>query len=396
MSETRWTDAFLEPMRTVGDPLADQTIQAVIDSGGPQALEAVLRSLARNDAVVPEDLPLAVQDYCAQTARLPSWADPTVIVKGQEIFDRYGAEITAILLCASLPSCYALAKGVHVLLLSRQLSEYVDRRINETARFMFDVMMPGSLVDNGLGVRATQNIRLLHATMRHIMLSKPAWQADWGYPLNQEDMAFTLMTFSVVVLDGLRRLNIALTPDEQAAYFHVWNVVGTILGVHPSLLPSDAEDGRALVDTIRRRQYGPSEAGTTVTTALITFLQHIIPGTVFDGFVVANIRFLVGAEVSDMLDVPEPHWTRALTPLLKRLREFAGDPTDRPAILTKLIGTFRRDISTLERRELEIFNKMFGEFSVKLLQALELVERGGDRPNFHVPDALRARWGLQP
>ena len=269
MSETRWTDEFLEPMRTVGDPPADRTIQAVIDRGGPQALEAVLHSLARNDAVVPEDLPPAVQDYFAQTAGLPSWADPTVIAKGQEIFGRYGAEITAILLCASLPSCYALAKGVHVLLLSRQLSEYVDRRIHETARFMFDVMMPGSLVDNGLGVRATQNIRLLHATMRHIMLSKPAWQADWGYPLNQEDMAFTLMTFSVVVLDGLRRLNIALTPDEQAAYFHAWNVVGTILGVQPPLLPSDAEDGRALVDTIRRRQYGPSDAGTTVTTALI-------------------------------------------------------------------------------------------------------------------------------
>jgi hypothetical protein len=275
--ETKWTDALLEPMRAVDDPPADAVIEAVVRADGDAGLAAALRSLVQNDEVIPGELPQAVRDYFAQTAALPAWADRSRIAQGEQIFVEHGPVIGSILVCASLPYCYACAQGVNVLHISMQLSQFAERRIIETARFLFDVMTPGGLAEGGLGVRAAQKIRVLHSTMRHVMLTRGNWNPEWGHPLNQEDKAITLLTFSTVVLDSFRRLSIHLTPEQEEAYMHVWNVVGYLLGIRPEMLPADAADGRAEFAAIRRRLFGASEAGREVTKALVRFAQYIVP-----------------------------------------------------------------------------------------------------------------------
>jgi hypothetical protein len=84
------------------------------------------------------------------------------------------------------------------------------------------------------------------------------------------------------------------------------------------------------------------------------------------------MRYLVGETVSDMLEVPHPNWTLALIPPLKLLMGFTGRLDHQSEIMNKLTGTFGR----------------------ALLHGLEWVNRGGDRPMFHVPDMFRAQWGL--
>jgi hypothetical protein len=53
----RWTDALLDEMRQVGDPVADTPVAAVLERGGVDAVNAIMRTLVRNDQPVPEELP---------------------------------------------------------------------------------------------------------------------------------------------------------------------------------------------------------------------------------------------------------------------------------------------------------------------------------------------------
>ena len=45
----------------------------------------------------------------------------------------------------------------------------------------------------------------MHAAVRHLVRSSPRYDPEWGTPVNQEDLAGTLMTFSIVVLDALEQ-----------------------------------------------------------------------------------------------------------------------------------------------------------------------------------------------
>ena len=57
------------------------------------------------------------------------------------------------------------------------------------------------------------------------------------------------------------------TYDEQAAadYCHLWNVVGSLLGIDEALLPIERPEMDALEVTIRARTERPSDAGTELT-----------------------------------------------------------------------------------------------------------------------------------
>ena len=110
------TTAKLNEMRGKGDPVADDAVDAVFESGerdggdgrgGVNAVNEMMRKLVRVDQPVPEDLPEEVQDYLEKTLQLPEWADMDKIERGQRLFDEKGFEITLCLFCASLPSSYA-------------------------------------------------------------------------------------------------------------------------------------------------------------------------------------------------------------------------------------------------------------------------------------------------
>jgi hypothetical protein len=54
---SRWTDALLDRMRELGDPVADEPVAAVLERGGADAVSALMQTLVRVDQLVPEALP---------------------------------------------------------------------------------------------------------------------------------------------------------------------------------------------------------------------------------------------------------------------------------------------------------------------------------------------------
>jgi hypothetical protein len=148
---SRWTDALLDHMRELGDPVADRPVAAVLERGGVDAVRAIMRTLVRVDQPVPEELPAEIQAYLLETLPLPEWADMRKIKRGQQLFETCGLQVACCPFCASLPSSYAAASGVKVLYLTARLDTDARRRVMETGQFLIDVATVGGLDEHGKG-----------------------------------------------------------------------------------------------------------------------------------------------------------------------------------------------------------------------------------------------------
>ena len=319
---TQWTDEFLDEMREAGDPPADAAVAELFASGEVDAVNALMKTLVRNDGLPAEKLPHVVRDYLGATDDLPPWADLERIERGGAFFEVHGPACVMALACASLPSCYAARRGVQVLSMTDRLESNPVRRIAETAQLMLHTMAPGGLTPGGEGIRDAQKVRLMHAAVRHLVRSSPHFDPEWGTPVNQEDLAGTLLTFSVVVLDALTKLDTSFSDEDADAYFHAWNCVGHVLGVDRRLIADTVEDGRALSERVRERNWEACPEGRAMTKALIGAMEHATPGTLFDGFASYCVRYLGGDELGDILDVRKRDWTAMLGGPLRR---FARD-----------------------------------------------------------------------
>jgi hypothetical protein len=381
---SRWTDALLDRMRELGDPLADIPVAAVLERDGVDAVRALMRSLVRVDQPVPEELPDEIQAYLLETLPLPEWADADRIKRGQQLFETWGVQIAICLFCASLPSSYAAANGVKALYLTARLDTDARRRVMETGQFLIDVLTVGGLGEHGKGRRTIQRVRLMHAAVRHLIkarneLTPGMWHPDWGTPINQEDLAGTLLSFSYVVADPLRRLGVRVGAKDVDAYLHLWNVIGHLLGVRDELLVSDVADAAALVDSIERRQFKASPEGQELTGALVNLLDELTPLHRLDETIPPLIRHLIGEETADLLRVPKSD----LADDLGRLACIAN------WFYVHVLGRVERDLPRYQ-----LMSQVARPFGRDLLHALFKLERGGERPPFDIPDHLARDWDL--
>jgi hypothetical protein len=372
MTPDRWTDEFLDNMRQITDPIADDAVNELFKTGEAGVVDALMKHLIRDDQLVPEQLPENIQNYLNTTASRPEWADTTKIAIAERLFVRCGPSICASLMVASLPSAYAAAKGVQVLQMTARLKTDPTRRIGETAQMIIDVLTPGGLSEGGQGIRAVQKVRLMHAAVRNLISRSGCWNPDWGQPINQEDLAGTLMTFGRIVLNSLDKLKVRVEIEEAEAYLHAWNVVGHLMGIRDELLPDDLAQAGELTQIIAQRQQHASEAGEEMTRALVNMLEAQLPGTIFKGMPDTMIRYLVGDDVANMIGVKKEDWTA-------HLMGPVGD----------LFGILEKDHKST------IMSKVAARFSMEFVESVAWLYRGGNRATFRIPDTLREQWGLK-
>jgi hypothetical protein len=97
-----------------------------------------------------------------------------------------------------------------------------------------NALMPGEI-----GWRTAIHVRVLHAKVRYALLQrkgKRKWDVETnGIPINQEDMAATLLAFSVNVLVGIDLVSGAtLSEKEKLDYLALWRYIGWLLGIETS------------------------------------------------------------------------------------------------------------------------------------------------------------------
>jgi hypothetical protein len=374
----RWSNDFLDSMRRESDAEADGVIRDLFRDGDVDAVNKLMETLVRNDGLPSTLLPKVVLDYLASTAKLPL-AAPEQITRAQNLFALNGPEMLVALGFYSLPASYAARKGVQVIYRTAFLKDRPVRRVFETTQMVIDVLTPGGLGPEGRGRVTVEKVRLMHAAVRHLTLNDPTrgWDtALLGVPVNQEDLAGTLMTFSFLVLDGLHRLGIEVSSEDQEAYLATWVSLGRMLGMKEQMLPANVAEARDLTRIIYTRQIAPSPEATQLTRALLDSMAALLPLHALRGVPAGLVHFfldkdaITGQNVAELLEVPEEKWPTLAVRLLGELGEisqrFGNDP----------IGAVIRF------------------FSRHFVQGLLDVERGGVRSPFFVPDALKERWGM--
>lgn len=296
----------------------------------------------------------------------------------------WGLHISLCLFCASLPSAYAAAKGVKVLQLTARFETDARRRVMETGQFLMDVLAGGSLEERGKGFRTIQHVRLTHAAVRKLIaarnLQQPGlWDPSWATPINQEDLAGAMLSFSYVPVGPLRLLGVHVPAKDAEAYLHLWNVIGHLLGLQEVMRVRCIDDATALIEAIRRRQFTASPEGREMTAALLTLLDEVTLFRKFDETIPPLIRHLIGNETADLLDVPKSNLVDELGRLERLSKWF-------------YVHVFGRDERDTPRYQL--VSDLVRPFGKDLLHGLFRLQRGGQRAPFDLPDHLARRWGL--
>ncbi len=334
-TNARWTDQFLDDMRQAGDASADAAIRLwktsvpdvsvsqlagrLVGFEGAQEVDTLIALLSKLPGMSEAIDPRLRTEACECTDHELS--------AGHELFREHGLKILMILVFYSLPSAYAAQSGVRVLHSRHGSTGFfvkdLNRRLIETTQFVIDVLTPssldivreGSTHNHGLAVRSALRVRLLHGAVRSLIEAHktPAWDArTLGKPVNQEDMAGTLLTFSWIVIDGLRRLGIDMSYDTAEAYFGIWKKVGALLGVNLQLIPPDLRQAELLMQQIKKRQIDQpivhgirNDDGIEMTARLLEFTRAALPAPLRWRRLPASVmRFFLPPEVATSLGVP--------------------------------------------------------------------------------------------
>jgi hypothetical protein len=196
---------------------------------------------------------------------------------------------------------------------------------------------------------------------------KAPWNLETdGLPINQEDFAGTLTTFSTLIIEGLERMNVPMESRDQEAWIACWGGIARMLGLREELIPSTVDESRRLKDKIQARQIAASPEGRELTVALVEMYDRIIPGTFIDGISPPLMRQFLPPAVADGLGVPKANYTRYIVGGMRRAARW---------------GLFRSSMHARFRR-----------FNLTLIQALLMIERGGTRPAFAIPTHLADGW----
>ncbi len=372
------TDALLNEKRLIADPPADAVIEKLVIEKGDAAAKALFDTLISNIELPVEQLPELVQLFVKENKELPTWADPIQIRLANDLFVDHGPKFLIFLFYKSLPILYACANGAQVLVQTGRLAHKEDghqqfsRRIAETGQFIIDVMAPGSILDSTHAIESAIKIRLIHASIRKF-IPKEHWnEAILGKPINQEDLAITLMTFSISILDALDKSGIEESNEKKEAYLHTWKVIGNAMGIQNDLFPPTLDDARFLINKIAQRQHRESEAGKILAAALINFSSDKLPTKVLKNAPQVLLRYFSGDQVADMLNVKAPlgcllTW---LPEAVKSVFQLEEKLEDRSEPLKMLIDALSKETT---RRMVKYFNK-------------------AKNVHFRIPENLKSAW----
>ena len=105
----------------------------------------------------------------------------------------------------------------------------------------------------GPGYRATLHVRLIHTFVRRHIGRLPEWhEPEWGVPVNQTDMAATMLgALFAPVVAGLA-MGMVYTPKELDGIVHLTRYTGWLMGIEERYLPTSSARRRNSSTTTSR------------------------------------------------------------------------------------------------------------------------------------------------
>ncbi len=308
---------WLEGM-TRGDPLAD----AVIGDGAP----LVRRAIAAGVEAI-EDAPDSLLALFAALDERPAWMDAERCNRAAACLARQSREYGLVLGAASLVSgAQNTIAGKPLTFTGRYASNAAVRSI-EVGSWLLAVTTQGGLERHGAGFERTVRVRMIHAHVRAHLHSREDWKTEqWGLPIPQPYMAYTLAEFCSIALRAMARLGVRYSDSELEDIFHLWRCVGHLVGVDEDFLPITPEDYARIEALYALTGPGCDDGDRAFVASLTQFqateLARILPARWAPAIVQGMQRAFVGDAVADDLEIPDT-WCKRLPLLIGPMTAFA-------------------------------------------------------------------------
>ena len=253
--------------------------------------------------------PSSVRDLLRAHEHVPAWVDPARVERAGRLFFRAGPLGGLVLGARSLISGYAAPAGNKPLALTGTLDADGARRLAETGRYVAAVSRPGGLVAGAEGWAISLRVRLMHAHVRWLLLQDGRWQSErWGQPINQHDLLATSLLFSIVFVDGIRKLGLHVTEQETADHLHLWRWASWLMGTRLELLPDQTHNARELVRVIELTQGPPDEDSRRLVRQLLQGGRAAEAPPVFRHLAAGLCQALLPEGMGRALGLPDTRW----------------------------------------------------------------------------------------
>jgi hypothetical protein len=259
----KWSDdEFLDLLQQHTDELADRTVARLIEENGIREMGSVFRMMTSDDCQIPADAPAVFHEFVAQTRELPANIDRERVARLDSILP-YGPVACMVMLASSLPQGYSAPRISRILTISDDLGTHPYKRLMGVLQLLVNLGGKDAFAPGGCAVVTAQKMRLLHAGMRLLVPKhRPEYEEQFGVAINMEDNLGTIMGFSFLVLEGLRKIKCRVTNEAAEDRYYRWRVFAQLMGIHPpgrpdddSWIPANLDEASRFYRSYVRRHY---------------------------------------------------------------------------------------------------------------------------------------------
>ena len=243
---------------TVGDAPMDELVDWIYQDRDDRK-PMFDRALNEGIASVPE-APAELREFFEDMETAPDWVDWDKILLGGQLMRSGGADGFSIARDVALMGGYLFSGFNQTLLRTGALEKGSNKRFAETSQWALDVIVPDGLRPGGAGYRSTLHVRFIHSMVRRHVTALPDWDFEtYGLPINQTDMAATLVGALIAPVATGTGIGMVASPREYEAAAHLTRYVGRLMGVHDDFLPHSFRDSLRILFQTSRALSTPDE-----------------------------------------------------------------------------------------------------------------------------------------
>lgn len=224
----------------VGDEPMDSLVDWMYTTGMAETRPLFERALESGIDSIP-DAPEPLRTFFTHVEIPPGWLDEDRVRRGEQVLRMGGCDGLYLARDVSFLGGY-LASGFNkTLLRTGALEKGPAQRFAETMQWALDVQ--NGMRKFGPGYRSTLQVRFVHSLVRRHVGAMPDWDTGaWGLPINQTDMAATLVGALIAPFVGGIAMGIIPSHADREAAAHLARYVGWLMGVEEKWLPTGFRD----------------------------------------------------------------------------------------------------------------------------------------------------------
>ena len=292
------------------DELGDEVVRQTYHRMPFKEAEKLISSALQNPtAETPEALTTMLQ----QMRALPQWYQPELAKAGARLCMRAGTNALIILRDFSLMGGYDFANLAKPLVMTGALKKGAVKRLKDTLEFWVHVTREDAQ-QNPRTFELLVRTRLMHSYARlEIRKRLPDWNYEaWGEPINLWDMIATYTGFSLVFMQGLKKLGLHISATEEKGLFHLWKHIGYQLGIPAAFIPEDRQTAtQQFYWWATLQDHADADAAQLARALLDENMENTIYKYRFQRSMLRNLHqsmnwFLLDPEVNRRLEIPKP------------------------------------------------------------------------------------------